>query len=132
MNLFTWILIGSLLGWVASKVAETRNWRVTLLHVVVGISGMILGRWLLGGLIGASAFKPIEFNLGGLLVSLLGATVLLAAVQLWVAIASPRASPRRYRTSAELEFSGSRRALHPLVMTALVAILLFVTAFASS
>jgi uncharacterized membrane protein YeaQ/YmgE (transglycosylase-associated protein family) len=143
LNLFTWILIGSLLGWAASMVVETRNWRVVLLNVVVGISGVMLGGWLLGGLIGASAFNPVEFNLGGLLVSLLGATVLLAAVQLLGGVAGRRALPRRHPTSAVFEYSRSwkghesertemsrtirvRRVLHPLVMAALAATLLFV------
>ena len=42
----------------------------------------MLGGWLLGGLIGSSAFNLGIFSLAGLLVSLLGASVLLAAVQL--------------------------------------------------
>ena len=138
LNLFTWILIGGLLGWGASMVVETRNWRVMLLNVAVGISGVMLGGWLLGELIGASAFNPVDFNLGGMLVSLLGATVLLAAVQLLVAIAGCRASLPLCRRPAEPEFSRSwqsystRPALHPLVMAALPAALLFVAGCASS
>jgi len=49
---------------------------------MVGIVGVVLGRWLLGGLLGSSMFDQGEFGLSGLFVSLLGALVLLAAVQL--------------------------------------------------
>ena len=53
-----------------------------ILNVIVGIVGVALGAWLLSGLIGSSLFDQGEFSLVVLLVSLLGAMVLLAAVQL--------------------------------------------------
>jgi uncharacterized membrane protein YeaQ/YmgE (transglycosylase-associated protein family) len=146
--LFTLILIGGVLGWAAGMVVETRNWRVILLNVVVGISGVMLAEWLLGGLIGVSAFNPVEFNLGGLLVSSLGATVLLAAVQLLDGVAGRRALPRLYPASAVFEYPRTwtsyesetsetnktiriGRALRPLITVGLAGMLLLIAGCAT-
>lgn len=64
-------------------------------NVIVGIVGVVLGGWLLSGLVGSSPFNQDEFSLVGLLVSLLGAMVLLAAVQLLrgITVRQRRAAP---------------------------------------
>jgi uncharacterized membrane protein YeaQ/YmgE (transglycosylase-associated protein family) len=143
MSLFSWILIGGLLGWAASIFMQIRNWPVVFLNVATGISGVLLGGWLLGGLTGSSAFNPGEFSLGGLLVSLLGATVLLAAVHLLGGIAKRLVVLRRHPTSAVFELSrswenyeGERtemnktiragRVLRPLITAGLAGMLLLV------
>jgi len=66
-----------------------------ILNVIVGIVGVVLGGWLLSGLVGSSPFNQDEFSLVGLLVSLLGAMVLLAAVQLLrgITVRQRRAAP---------------------------------------
>lgn len=80
MGFVTWIVAGALLGWAASALTGIGERRVFTLNVAVGIGGVMFGGWLLGLLIGASAFEPGEFSLGGFLVSLLGAAVLLAVL----------------------------------------------------
>jgi uncharacterized membrane protein YeaQ/YmgE (transglycosylase-associated protein family) len=80
MGFVTWIVAGALLGGAASALAGIGDRRGFSLNVAVGIAGVMFGGWLLGLLIGASAFEPGEFGLGSFLVSLLGAAVLLAVL----------------------------------------------------
>jgi uncharacterized membrane protein YeaQ/YmgE (transglycosylase-associated protein family) len=82
MNFIIWIVTGGLIGWVASMVMGTDGRQGILLNVVVGIVGAFLGGWLLGGLFGSSTINQGNFSVSGLVVSLLGAIVLLAIVRL--------------------------------------------------
>jgi len=82
MNLLIWLVIGGLLGWVASMFMGTNGRQGIILNVVVGIVGAFLGGWLLGGLFGTSTINQGNFSLGALILSLLGATILLGAVRL--------------------------------------------------
>ena len=82
INFIISLLVGGLLGWAASMLTGTNERPGNILNVIVGIVGVVLGGWLLSGLVGSSPFNQGEFSLTGLLVSSLGAMVLLAAVQL--------------------------------------------------
>ena len=83
MNFVIWMLVGALLGWAASAFIVIRDRRGITQNVVVGIAGVMLWGSLLNGLIGASSFNQGELSLASLLVSLLGAAVVLAGVQLF-------------------------------------------------
>ena len=80
MGVITWIVAGALLGGAASMLSGSRDRRGFAVNVATGIAGVMFGGWLVGKLIGATAFEPGEFSLGGLLVSLLGAAVLLGVL----------------------------------------------------
>ena len=80
MGVLTWIVCGALLGGAAGALMGIGDRRSFALNVATGIAGVMFGGWLLGLLIGASAFEPGEFDLGSLLVSLLGGAVLLAVL----------------------------------------------------
>jgi uncharacterized membrane protein YeaQ/YmgE (transglycosylase-associated protein family) len=54
-----------------------------LLNIVVGIIGALLGGWLISPLIGEGTINSGDFSVGGLVVSLLGAVILLAIVNLF-------------------------------------------------
>ena len=97
INFIISLLVGGLLGWTASMLTGTEERPGIILNVIVGIVGVVLGGWLLSGLVGSSPFDQGEFSLIGLLVSLLGAMVLLAAVQLLRGITERpgRAAPKR-------------------------------------
>ena len=87
MNLILWLLFGALVGWLASIVMRTNGQQGTLLNIVVGIIGAMIGGFLLGGpTINSSGFNPAaplrDVNLTALLVSFAGAVVLLAIVNL--------------------------------------------------
>jgi uncharacterized membrane protein YeaQ/YmgE (transglycosylase-associated protein family) len=83
MNIIIWLVIGGVIGWVASLIMRTDAQQGIILNVVVGIVGSMLGGWLLSPLFGVSTINQSNFSLPGLLVSLLGAVVLLAIVNLF-------------------------------------------------
>jgi uncharacterized membrane protein YeaQ/YmgE (transglycosylase-associated protein family) len=82
MNFIIWIVVGGLLGWVASMVMRTDAQQGMFLNIVVGIVGALLGGWLLAPLFGTGTINQNDFSLSSLLVSLLGAVILLAIVNL--------------------------------------------------
>ena len=81
MNLIVWLVVGGLIGWVASMLMHSPEG--ILMNVVVGIVGAFIGGWLLSPLIGAGTINSHDFSLGSLAVSLLGAVILLAVVNLF-------------------------------------------------
>ena len=82
MNFIVWIVVGGLIGWVASIIMKTNAQQGLFLNVVVGIVGAMLAGWIISPLVGISTINADNFSLGGLLVSLVGAIVLLAIVNL--------------------------------------------------
>ena len=80
MNTIIWLVVGGLVGWAASAITRTQEG--ILINVLVGIIGAALGGWLLSPLLGASTINQGNFSGAGLLVSLLGAVILLAIVNL--------------------------------------------------
>jgi uncharacterized membrane protein YeaQ/YmgE (transglycosylase-associated protein family) len=89
MNFIIWIVVGGLLGWVASMIMRTDAQQGMFLNVIVGIIGALLGGWLLAPLFGTGTINQNDFSISSLLVSLLGAVILLAIVNLF-----RRGSPR--------------------------------------
>lgn len=82
MNFIIWIVVGGILGWLASIVMRTDAQQGMFLNVVVGIIGALLGGWLLAPLFGTGTINQSDFSIPALLVSFLGAIVLLAIVNL--------------------------------------------------
>jgi uncharacterized membrane protein YeaQ/YmgE (transglycosylase-associated protein family) len=80
MNLIIAIIVGGILGWIASKIMRTDAQQGVILNIVVGIVGALLAGWILGG--GASILQA-GLSLPAILWSLLGAIVLLAIVNLF-------------------------------------------------
>jgi uncharacterized membrane protein YeaQ/YmgE (transglycosylase-associated protein family) len=83
MTFLAWIIIGGILGWLASLVMRTDAQQGLLLNIVVGIVGALLGGWLLAPLLGTGTINQNDFSIGSLLVSFLGAVILLAIVNLF-------------------------------------------------
>ena len=77
MGLIIWLVIGGVVGWLASIIMRTDAQQGIFLNIVVGIVGAFIGGLLFGGSINDGAVTPTTF-----LVSLLGAVVLLAIVNL--------------------------------------------------
>ena len=80
MNFIIWLLVGGVLGWLASLVMRTDKQQGIILNVIVGIVGAMLGGWVLPPIFGAGTINQSDFSLAGLAVSFLGALVLLAIV----------------------------------------------------
>jgi uncharacterized membrane protein YeaQ/YmgE (transglycosylase-associated protein family) len=83
MNIIVWLIVGGLIGWVASMIMRTDQQQGIFLNVVVGIVGAILGGWFLSPFVGVSTINQNNFSVAGLVVSLLGAVILLAIVNLF-------------------------------------------------
>jgi uncharacterized membrane protein YeaQ/YmgE (transglycosylase-associated protein family) len=83
MNFIGWIVIGGVIGWVASLIMRTNAEQGVFLNIVVGIIGALLAGWLISPLVGSSTINQGNFSVAGLGVSLLGAIVLLALVRMF-------------------------------------------------
>jgi len=82
MNLIIWLVVGGVIGWIASLIMKTDAQQGLVLNVVVGIVGALIGGWVISPLVGAGTVNQGDFSLGGLLVSLVGAIILLFIVNL--------------------------------------------------
>jgi uncharacterized membrane protein YeaQ/YmgE (transglycosylase-associated protein family) len=82
INFILWLVIGGLIGWAASLLMRTDGQQGIFLNIVVGIVGAALGGWVISPLVGVGTINQGAFSLGALLVSLLGAVILLAIVNL--------------------------------------------------
>ena len=82
MNFIIWLVVGGLIGWVASMIMRTDAQQGVFLNVIVGIIGAMLGGWLLAPMFGGGTINSSDFSLSGLGLSLLGAIILLAIVNL--------------------------------------------------
>jgi len=77
IGILIWLIVGGVVGWLASLIMRTDGQQGLLLNIVVGIVGAFLAGLLLGG---GSINEGI--TLMSFLYSLLGAVVLLAIVNL--------------------------------------------------
>jgi uncharacterized membrane protein YeaQ/YmgE (transglycosylase-associated protein family) len=83
MNFIIWIVVGGVIGWLASMVMRTDAQQGLFLNIVVGIVGAFLGGWLLAPLFGTGTINQSDFSLSSMFVSFLGAIVLLMIVNLF-------------------------------------------------
>ncbi|HEY5850186.1 MAG TPA: GlsB/YeaQ/YmgE family stress response membrane protein [Lysobacter sp.] len=83
MGILVWLIVGGVIGWVASLIMKTDAQQGLFLNIVVGIIGAFIGGWL-GGMFGLGGdINDGNFSMSGLLMSLVGAIVLLAIVNLF-------------------------------------------------
>ncbi len=81
MGLIILLIVGGILGWLASIVMRTDAQQGVFLNIVVGIVGALLGGFLLAPLVGGGSITA-GISAGTLIVSFLGALILLAIVNL--------------------------------------------------
>lgn len=81
MGIIIWLIMGGLVGWVASMIMGTNGRQGIILNVVVGIVGALIGGWLIGPLLGAGSINE-GITIMSFIVSLIGAVILLAIVRL--------------------------------------------------
>ncbi len=82
MNLIIWLVVGGLVGWLASLLMRTDAQQGILLNIAVGIVGALIAGLVLTPLVGGGTINSGDLSLSGLLVSLVGAVILLALVNL--------------------------------------------------
>jgi len=73
MSILTWILLGLIAGFIASKIVNNHGQGIAL-DVLLGVVGAVVGGWLFR-LFGAGGVSG--FNLYSLLVAVVGAVVVL-------------------------------------------------------
>ena len=83
MNFIIWLVIGGIIGWLASMVMRTDAQQGVILNVVVGIVGALLGGWLISPLVGVPTINQDALSVPAMLVSLVGAVILLGFVNLF-------------------------------------------------
>ena len=83
INFVIWLIAGALIGWLASRIMGTSGQQGLLLDIVVGVVGAFLAGWFLTPLFGIGTINQNDFSLPALMVSLLGAVILLAIVRLF-------------------------------------------------
>jgi uncharacterized membrane protein YeaQ/YmgE (transglycosylase-associated protein family) len=81
MGIIVWLIVGGIVGWLASLVMRTDGQQGILLNVVVGIVGALLAGWLISPLVGVATINE-GISIATVLVSLVGAIILLAIVNL--------------------------------------------------
>ena len=75
------LIVGGIAGWLASLLMKRDASMGMFLNIVVGCVGSVIGNAIAGPLLGISGSVQ-EFSLTGLLVAVLGASVLLGIVNL--------------------------------------------------
>lgn len=78
MGIILWLIVGGIVGWLASIVMRTDAQQGILLNIVVGIIGAFLAGMVFGG---GSINEGI--TVGSFLMSLVGAIILLAIVNMF-------------------------------------------------
>ena len=81
MGILIWLLVGGLVGWLASVIMKTDGSQGIVLNVVVGIVGALIAGYFISPLVGVSTINQNALNLGSILVSLVGAVILIAVVK---------------------------------------------------
>ena len=80
MNFIIWLIVGGIIGWLASIVMKTNEQQGLFLNVIVGIVGAMLGGWVISPLVGVATINQENFSMPALLVSFVGTVILLAIV----------------------------------------------------
>ena len=83
INFIIWLIVGGVIGWIASLIMRTDAQQGVLLNIVVGIVGAALAGFVISPLIGVPTINQDAFSFGAMIVSLIGAIILLAIVNLF-------------------------------------------------
>ncbi|MBB3691819.1 GlsB/YeaQ/YmgE family stress response membrane protein [Sphingomonas sp. BK580] len=83
MGLIILLVVGGVIGWLASVIMRTDGQQGVFLNVVVGIVGAVLAGFVVTPLIGGAPITSGVLSIQSVLVSLLGAIVLLGIVNLF-------------------------------------------------
>lgn len=74
MNIILWIVFGAIAGWLASVIMKTNSQQGTVMDIVMGVLGAVVGGFLIG-LTGQTGVNG--FNLYSLAVAVIGAIILI-------------------------------------------------------
>ncbi len=83
INFIVWLVVGGVIGWIASMIMRTDAQQGMFLNIIVGIVGAALAGWLISPLVGIPSINEAGFSIGAFIVSLVGAVILLGIVNLF-------------------------------------------------
>ena len=83
MNFIIWLIVGGVIGWLASIVMKTDGQQGIFLNVIVGIVGALIAGFVIAPMLGTGTINSNDFSIQGLVVSFVGAVVLLAIVNMF-------------------------------------------------
>lgn len=83
INFIIWIIVGAVLGWVASIIMKTNSRQGLIADIIVGIVGAFLAGLFLSPIFNIGTINEGNFSFPALLVSLGGAVILLAISKLF-------------------------------------------------
>jgi len=92
MNTIIWLIAGAFVGWLASVIMSTNRRQGLVIDIMAGLVGAFLAGYFLAPFLGISIIDQNSFSIPTLLVSLLGAVILLAVVRLF----NPRGQRRTH------------------------------------
>ena len=78
MGIILWLIVGGVIGWLASIIMRTDGQQGIFLNIVVGVVGAFIGGMIMSG----GSINSAPLTVPSFLVSLLGAVILLAIVNL--------------------------------------------------
>ena len=81
LGCISWIIFGALAGWIASMITGRNQRQGCIMNIIVGVIGAFIGGLFYGLLTGQTL--NVGWNLTALIVSILGAVVLLLVVNLF-------------------------------------------------
>ena len=82
MGIIFTLVVGALIGWIASMIMRTDAQQGALANIVIGIVGSILGRYIFGDLLGlGGAYSAGNFDVMGIVWGVVGAVVLIAILK---------------------------------------------------
>lgn len=83
MNFIIALIVGGLIGWIASKIMNTDAQQGIFLNIVVGCVGSLLGKWAASAFFGMGGMGLRDgIDIPSILVGLAGAVVLLGIINL--------------------------------------------------
>lgn len=80
MYILLWIVVGGIIGWLASIITKNNSRMGIPANIVVGLIGSVIGGWI-ATLLKWGTFS--KFSIGGLILALVGSVVLLLLINLF-------------------------------------------------
>ena len=83
MNFIIWLVVGGLIGWLASMVMKTDGQQGAIANILIGIVGSLLAQWIFGGLlnIGGSTVAGNGFSFWSIVWGVLGSVILIVILK---------------------------------------------------
>lgn len=83
INFVVWLLVGSVVGWIASVVVRAEAEQTILRNVVFGIAGAAIGGGVVASMFGDTTPHDGSLSMTAMVFSLIGSVTLLGLINLW-------------------------------------------------